>query len=86
VTLHRVERARPPVEKLLNGEQEARLIALRLGSPPKGYANWSLRLLARKVVELKIADSVSYETVRRTPPKNYVGKAGWVSCSSRCRR
>lgn len=67
--LHRVERAQPPVEKLLTGDQEARIIATRLGPPPKGYANWSLRLLARKVVELKIADSVSYETVRRTLKK-----------------
>ena len=65
-TLHRVERVQPPVEKLLTGDQEARIIATRLGSPPKGYANWTLRLLARKVVELKIVDSVSYETVRRT--------------------
>jgi hypothetical protein len=68
-TLHRVERAQPPVEKLLTGEQEARIIATRLGRPPKGYANWSLRLLARKVVELKIVESVSYETVRRTLKK-----------------
>jgi hypothetical protein len=68
-TLNRVERAQPPVEKLLTGEQEARIIATRLGRPPKGYANWSLRLLARKVVELKIVDSVSYETVRRTLKK-----------------
>jgi hypothetical protein len=68
-TLHRVERAQPPVEKLLTGEQEARIIAMRLGPPPKGYANWSLRLLARKVVELNIVDSVSYETVRRTLKK-----------------
>lgn len=68
-TLHRVERAQPPVEKLLTGEQEARVIATRLGSPPKGYANWSLRLLARKVVELRIVKSVSYETVRRTLKK-----------------
>ena len=64
-TLHRVERALPPVEKLLTGDQEARIIATRLGPPPKGYANWTLRLLARKVVELKIVDSVSHETVRR---------------------
>ena len=63
------KRAHPPTEKLLNGEQEARLIAMRLGSPPKGYANWTLRLLARKVVELEIVDSVSYETVRRTLKK-----------------
>jgi hypothetical protein len=67
--LHRVERARPPVEKLLTGEQEARIIATRLGPPPRGYANWSLRLLARKVVELGIVDSVSHETVRRALKK-----------------
>ena len=68
-TLHRVERAQPPVEKLLTGDQEAHIIATRLGPPPKGYANWTLRLLARKVVELRIVDSVSYETVRRTLKK-----------------
>jgi hypothetical protein len=68
-TLQRVERAQPPVEKLLTGDQEARIIATRLGPPPKGYNNWTLRLLARKVVELEIVDSVSYETVRRTLKK-----------------
>jgi hypothetical protein len=68
-TLHRVERKQPPVEKLLTGDQEARIIATRLGPPPKGYNNWTLRLLARKVVELEIVDSVSYETVRRTLKK-----------------
>jgi hypothetical protein len=57
------------VVKLLTGEQEARIIATRLGPPPKGYANWTLRLLARKVVEFQIVDSVSYETVRRTLKK-----------------
>ena len=69
-TLHRVERKQPPVEKLLTGDQEARIIATRLGPPPKGYNNWTLRLLARKVVELEIVESVSYETVRRTLKKN----------------
>jgi hypothetical protein len=67
--LDRSKRKTPPVEKLLNGEQEARIIATRLGSPPAGYANWTLRLLARKVVELGIVESVSYETVRRTLKK-----------------
>jgi hypothetical protein len=67
--LDRSRRKGPPVEKLLNGEQEARIIAMRLGSPPPGYANWTLRLLARKVVELGIVKSVSYETVRRTLKK-----------------
>jgi hypothetical protein len=68
-TLQRTERAQPPVEKLLTGDQEARIIATRLGPPPKGYANGTLRLLARQVVELQIADSVSHETVRRTLKK-----------------
>ena len=49
--LERKRREFPPVPKLLNGEQEAHILALRLGPPPKGYANWSLRLLARRVVE-----------------------------------
>lgn len=68
-TLDRKTRATPPVEKLLDGEQEAKIIAMRLGEPPKGYGKWTLRLLARKVVELEIVDSVSYQTVRRTLKK-----------------
>jgi hypothetical protein len=53
----------------LDGEQEAKIIALRLGPPPKGFANWTLRLLAEQAVALEIAESVSYETVRRTLKK-----------------
>ena len=51
--------------KVLDGKQEAKIIALRLGSPPKGFAHWTLRLLAEQAVELEITESVSYETVRR---------------------
>lgn len=67
--LQGAKKVRSPVEKLLDGKQEAKIIAMRLGAPPKGYANWSLRLLARKVVELEIAEKVSYETIRRTLKK-----------------
>jgi len=63
------KRVKPPREKLLDGEQEAKVIALRLGTPPKGFANWSLRLLADRVVELEIVDSISHETVRQTLKK-----------------
>ncbi len=63
------KREHPPTPKLLDGEQEARIIATRLGHPPPGYANWSLRLLARRVVELKFVDSISHETVRQTLKK-----------------
>lgn len=68
-TLDGKKRITPPTPKILDGEQEARIIATRLGSPPKGYANWSLRLLARKVVELGIVDSVSHATLGRTLKK-----------------
>jgi hypothetical protein len=67
--LERKRRESPPVPKLLDGEQEAQIIALRLGPPPRGYANWSLRLLARRVVELGVVESVSHETIRRTLKK-----------------
>lgn len=59
----------PAVLRKLDGRQQAELIALRLGDPPKGYSNWSLRLLARKVMELSIVDSISHETVRVTLKK-----------------
>ena len=52
-----------------DGDQEAKLIATRLGPPPKGYANWTLRLLARQAVALEIVESISHETVRRTLKK-----------------
>jgi transposase len=63
--LHGKKRATPPRAKLLDGEQEARIIAVRLGKPPAGFANWSLRLLAGSVVELGIVETVSHETVRQ---------------------
>ncbi len=68
-TLNGVKRQRPPTPKLLDGEQEARVIATRLGGPPAGYANWTLRLLARTVVELSIVGSISHETDQRTLKK-----------------
>jgi len=58
-----------PANKLLNGKQEAKIIALRLGPAPKGYSNWTLRLLARQVVALEIVKSISHETVRGTLKK-----------------
>lgn len=69
LTLNGKPRPKPPSSKVLDGEQEAKVIALRLGSPPPGYANWTLRLLAEQVVTLEIAESISYETVRRTLKK-----------------
>ena len=69
VTLDGKRPETPPRQPVFDGEQQAKVIALRLGPPPKGFANWSLRLLAEKVVELEIVESVSHETVRRTLKK-----------------
>jgi transposase len=56
----------------LDGEQEARLIALTCSSPPEGHARCSLRWLADRVVQLKIVDSMSHETVRQLLKDNHV--------------
>ena len=69
VTLNGQAKSNPPRPRLLDGEQEAKLIAMRLCSPPPGFSNWSLRLLAGQVVALEIVESISYETVRRTLKK-----------------
>lgn len=61
--------AEPPRPKLLDGVQEAKVIATRLGPPPAGRGSWTLRLLAERLVELRVVESISYETVRRTLKK-----------------
>ena len=65
IALNGKPRSRPPREKILDGKQEAKVIAMRLGKTPKGFANWSLRLLTQRVVELGIVDSISHETLRK---------------------
>jgi transposase len=50
----------------LDGEQEARLIALACSEPPTGRKRWTLRMLADRLVALEVVDSISYETVRQT--------------------
>jgi transposase len=58
-------RQEPPMPCKLDGEAEAKLIAMRLGKPPAGYGHWTLRLLADEMVALEIVDSISHETVRK---------------------
>lgn len=60
---------RRPSRRRLDGEQEARLLAVACGPPPEGRARWTLRLLADKMVELEVVESISYETVRRALKK-----------------
>ncbi len=58
----------------LDGEQEARLVAVACSDPPKGHARWSLRLLADKLVELEIVEDISYQTVGRILKKTSLGR------------
>jgi hypothetical protein len=67
--LERKAAARPPRERVIDGAAEAKLVALCCGSPPEGRARWTLQLLADKLVQLEIVESVSHETVRQTLKK-----------------
>ena len=74
--------------KVLDGMQAAKMIALRLGPPPPGFANWTLRLLAAQAVALEIVESVSHETLRGTLKKPFYEPADRVlghSAGRRCR-
>src|SRR5262249_37762229 len=65
----RKRQAQPSRQRTLDGRAEARLIALACSAPPEGRAEWTLRLLADKLVELEVVDAVSEETVRRVLKK-----------------
>ena len=67
---------RPSYVRKADGEFEARLVALSCGEPAAGHAQWSLRLLADRAVELDHIDSVSHETVRRVPKKTKSSPGG----------
>lgn len=69
VALQGKKRENPPTPPKLDGEDEAKLIALRLGRPPAGYGRWTLQLLADQLVTLEIVESICPETVRKTLKK-----------------
>jgi transposase len=72
--LVRKKQDRPSRERKLDGRAEARLIALACSAPPAGRKGWTLRLLADRLVELEIVETVSHETVRRVPKKTNSGR------------
>ena len=67
--LDRKKQSRPSVERKFDGRKEARLVALSCSRPPEGRKRWTLRLLADRLVELRVFESVSHESVRRTLQK-----------------
>jgi transposase len=76
-----------PVPRKLDGEKEARLITIACSHPPEGHAHWTLDLLADKMVELKIVDSISGKTVGRVLKKRVkTSPAAMLGHSSRTKR
>jgi transposase len=63
------ERPRPGGQRKLDGKQEAFLIALACSTPPEGRTCWTMQLLADRLVELRVVEAISDETVRRTLKK-----------------
>jgi hypothetical protein len=62
-----VDRKAPEREyrRKLDGEQEARLVALACSAPPEGRKRWTLRLLAERLIALEVVENLSHETVRQ---------------------
>ena len=67
--LERKPQCRPSRQRVLDGEKEARLVALCCGKVPAGRGRWTLRLLADELVQLEIVESISHETVRQVLKK-----------------
>lgn len=74
--LQRKPQQMPSRQRILDGEKEARLIAIACSEPPDGWSRWTLKMLADKLVALEIVDSISDQTVRRTLKK--------MSCNRTC--
>ena len=67
--LNRKQRTAPPTPPIFDGEKEAKLIALACSPPPEGHTRWTLRLLEEKVVELKIVERASDNTIHHVLKK-----------------
>jgi transposase len=75
--LERKQQAQPSHPPKLDGRGEARLMALACSQPPEGQDRWTLKLLAERLVQLEVVDSISDQTVRRTLKQ--------MSCGRICR-
>jgi hypothetical protein len=67
--LERKQRTTPPTPAILDGEKEAQLTKIACSTPPGGRSRWTLQLLADKLVEMKVVDSISTNTVGRVQKK-----------------
>ena len=84
--LYRKPRDKPSHPRKLDGAGEARLIQIACSEPPEGRSRWTLQLLADKLVEVKVVDSISVKTVERTLKKmnfNHTSKSSGSSLQAK---
>lgn len=81
--LGRKRPTRAPRERVLDGRGEAHLLALWQSQPPEGHDHWSLRLLAQRLVQLEVVETICYETVRRTLKKGGLARPAQSAGASR---
>lgn len=67
--LERKQRDTPPTPRILDGQKEAELTRIACSTPPEGRSDWTMQLLADRLVELKVVDSISADTVGRVQKK-----------------
>ena len=77
------ERVRPGGARKLRGEQEAHLVALACSNPPQGRGEWTMQLLANRLVTLGVVEAISDETVRRTLKRGASNRGSTSSGASR---
>jgi len=70
--LMRKKRETPPRAPKLDGESEAKIIALACSEPPKGHSRWTVRLLCEKAVQLQFVDEISHMTIQRLLKKQNI--------------
>lgn len=70
--LTRKKRETPPITPKLDGESEAKIIALACSEPPKGCSRWTVRLLHERVVQLKLVEDISHMTIQRLLKKRNI--------------
>lgn len=70
--LTRKKRETPPRTPKLDGEAEAKIIALACSNPPEGYARWTVRLLSERAIQLHFVDKISHMTVQRLLKKRNI--------------
>ena len=68
------DRPRPGKPRKLDGKAEARLTAIACSEPPEGHSRWTVRLLADRLVQLDVVDTISHKTVWETLKKTTLSR------------